>query len=115
MRGAETMLDELVAEGALVRKDDRYWITMMGELFLRDQSPSPREQWSQVRQTMVQLRKIDGATIEQLAFRFGAAPNDPLFKELIQQFVVLGSLEDRDGRYYVSELAKVHYKLDETH
>lgn len=112
----ERLLEELVEMGALRKEGDRFLITVGGDSFIQSEMPDPLQTWRHVRQTLSAFLAVGGATMEELAERFGSGRADALFRELIHRFVAQGTLDlRRDGRYYVSDEAKFRYKLDEPH
>lgn len=112
----EVLLKELVEDGALRLEGGRYFITDVGDKFIREEMPDPLQTWLYVRDTLSAFLEVDGATMEELAKRVGSGQADALFRELIHRFVAQGTLDlRRDGRYYVSDEAKFRYKLDEPH
>lgn len=107
----EEVLDELIKVGALCERDDRYYITVMGEMFLKTHMPGPAHAHQYVRKTLSIFQSADGASMEGLAKLFGSKESDPIFRQLIERFVEMGTLEFRDGGYYVSDRARQMYQL----
>jgi len=107
----QVALRQLVAYGALEKKADRYFVTPLGDTFLRDHLPSPAVQIEFIQETLMMLQRNDGSTIEELVKHFRTGQNDAIFRGLIARFVELGLLDLRDGRYYVNDDAREEYQV----
>lgn len=96
--GVKDVLEKMTEAGAVVLKDDRYFVTSLGcAILLR---AVPRGEQYAMHQVMYWLRSQDGATWEAIAERFCRDDRRERFREISKFMVDDGLLAEKDGRLF---------------